>query len=91
MNETEQQADTKGATHRWPRGTHKVNSLASKPLNEAHHQWHIAERGRTDRGYLKVLWICPCGAHHWHTFSAPYSDGTPVPDPAWDVNGQEEA
>jgi hypothetical protein len=67
------------AENKWPKGTHKVE-LKPLVLGYEHHSWHLAEHGRDGEGYLLLLWVCPCGAHVRRVITAPYLDGTRVPD-----------
>jgi hypothetical protein len=65
--------------HQWPKGTHKVDQAQMAPRQE-HHRWYLAEHGRQAEGYLALIWICPCGASIRRVITAPYLDGTKVPD-----------
>ena len=64
---------------RWPKGTHAVDLAQMAPRHE-HHRWFLAEHGREADGHLNLLWVCPCGAYARRTITAPYLDGTEVPD-----------
>lgn len=65
--------------NRWPEGMHKVGLTQMAPRHE-HHRWYLAEHARTGEGYLQLIWVCPCGAYARRVITAPYLDGTKVPD-----------
>ena len=65
--------------NRWPKGTHTADVAQMAPKHE-HHRWYLAEHGRDAEGYLSLLWVCPCGAYARRIITAPYLDGTKVPD-----------
>ena len=67
------------AEKRWPKGTHTADVAQMAPKHE-HHRWYLAEHGRDAEGYLSLLWVCPCGAYARRIITAPYLDGTKVPD-----------
>jgi hypothetical protein len=67
------------AERQWPKGTHKVD-LAQMASGHEHHRWFLAEHERQAEGYLSLLWVCPCGAYVRRVITAPYLDGTKVPD-----------
>lgn len=67
------------AERNYPKGTHTVN-LEQVAANQEHHRWHLAEHGRDGEGYLRLIWVCPCGAYARRVIMAPYLDGTKVPD-----------